>query len=220
MDYARLFGPKVATNFSFDGKTGAEEWVRRARNYLLGRCRTTEWMLSWAERQAESINVQELVNEARMRGEREDVERISAEVWAFLNSCLQGEGQVTFGLVPNFNGMEAWRALTRPVTARSASRRVILGQQMRNPPNMKTMDDIICGLERFENSVKDFIMAGGTAPDDEEKCSIVMSKLPEAIQEKMMFSDFNSYAKLKKYLQEHVQRMRDLGIRSGEAFTR
>ena len=215
IDYDRLFDPKLASNYSFDGRTNPEEWVRRTRNFFLGRCRSTEWMLEWAERQADPITKVGLVEEAGKRGEAANVDRISAEVWTFLNGCLQGDGQVTFGLAPTFNGMEAWRTITRPVTAQSASRRLALGNQVRNPEYMKNMAAVIPGLEKFENSIKEYVMAGGTPPDDEERCGIIMGRLPTSVQEKMMFSDFNSYLKLKKYLHEHVQKAKDLGIGQG-----
>ena len=212
IDYSRMFDPKLAPAFAFDGRSKPDEWVKRTRNFFLGRCRPTEWMLEWAERKTDPITTGELLQEASRRGEQADAERISAEIWSFLNSCLQGDGQVTFGLVPAFNGVEAWRSVTRPVTSQSASRRVNLGNQVRNPDVMKTIADILPGLEKFEDKVKDYVMAGGTPPDDEEKCNIVMSKLPGSVQEKIMFSDFNSYANLKRYLQEHVQRAADLGM--------
>ena len=215
MDYSRLFDPKLATNFIYDGRTHAEEWVRKIRNYFLGRCRAMEWMLAWAEKSHEPLNTWSLKAEADRRGEHIDVERVSAETWSFLNSCLQGDGQITFGLVENFNGLEAWRRLTEPVTAQSASKRVALGQQLRNPPMIKHLDDVIPGMERFENVVKDYVLAGGNPPDDEEKASIILPKLPDMIQDKLIFSEHKSYRDIKKYLTEHITRLRNLGLRAG-----
>ena len=147
------------------------------------------------------------------KGETEDVQRISQEIWSFLNGCLLGEGQVTFGLVPNFNGLEARRCLTRPVTSQSASKRVVLGQQVRNPNITKTVDDVMASIERYESAIKDFMVAEGSTPNDEDKCNIIISKLPEVMQDKVMFKEFTSFAELKRFLQEHTQRIKDLGIR-------
>ena len=58
-------------------------------------------------------------------------------------------------------------------------------------------------------------MAGGTAPDEEEKASIILGKLPECIQDKLIFSEFKCYKEVKRYLAEHIQRLRDLGIKRG-----
>ena len=124
MDYSKMFDHRMAVNYPFDGKIKAEEWVKKTRNFFLGRCRPTEWMLEWAEKRNAEIIPEDLVRAANEKGETEDVQRISQEIWSFLNGCLSGEGQVTFGLVPNFNGLEAWRCLTRPVSSQSASKRV------------------------------------------------------------------------------------------------
>ena len=217
IDYGKLFDPKLASTYTFDGRSKADEWVRRTRNFFLGRCRSTEWMLDWAEKQASEITPRDLYLVTTERGEVEDTARISQEIWSFLNGCLTGEGQITFGLVPNFNGLEAWRRLTRPVTAHSASRRVTLGQLVRNPPAIRNLDDVMPSLERYENTIKDFVMAGGSAPNDEDKCNIVVSKLPANVQERVLFKDFTSYTELKHFLQEHVQRARDLGVRAHSA---
>ena len=111
MDYSKMFDHRMAVNYLFDGKIKAEEWVK-TRNFFLGRCRPTEWMLEWAEKRNAEIRPEDLVRAANEKGETEDVQRISQEIWSCLNGCLSGEGQVTFGLVPNFNG---WR-WTRPVS--------------------------------------------------------------------------------------------------------
>ena len=134
-------------------------------------CRSTDWMLHWAEKQTEPVNLTELQTEAGRR----DVEQISSELWSFLSLCLQGEGQITFGVVETFNGLEARRCINRPVTAQSASHRIPLGNQVRNPPSMN-VGDVRPGLERFENSVSDFVMADGSPPDDEKKCNIIMER--------------------------------------------
>ena len=204
MDYSKMFDHRMAVNCPFDGEIKAEEWVKKTRNFFLGRCGPTEWMLEWAETRNAEIRPEGLVRAANEKGEMEDVQRISQEIWSFLNVCLSGEGQVTFGLVPNFNGLEAWR--TRPVTSQSASKRVVLGQQVRNPNIIKTVDDVMASIE-------DFVVAGGSPPNDEDKCNIIISKLPEVIQDKVMFKEFTSFAELKRFLQEHTQRIKDLGIR-------
>ena len=198
MDYSKMFDHRMAVNYPFDGKIKAEEWVKKTRNFFLGRCRPTEWMLEWAEKRNAEIRPEDFFRAAHEKGETEDVQRISQEIWSFLNGCLSGEGQVTFRLVPNFNGLEAWRCLTRPVTSQSASKRVVLGQ-----PN----------TERYEIAIKDFVVAGRSPPNDEDKCNIIISKLPEVIQDKVMFKDCLSFAELKRFLQEHTQRIKDLRFR-------
>ena len=165
----------------------AEEWVKKTRNFFLGRCRPTEWMLEWAEKRNAEIRPEDLLRAANEKGETEDVQRISQEIWSFLNGCLSGEGQVTCGLVPNINGVEAWRCVTRPVTFQSASKRVVLGQQLRNPNIIKTVDDVMASMERYESAIKDFVVAGGAPPNDEDKCNIIISKLPEVVQDEVMF---------------------------------
>ena len=206
MDYSKMFDHRMAVNYPFDGK------IKKTRNFFLGRCRPTEWMLEWAEKRNAEIRPEDSPRAANEKGETEDVQRISQEIWSFLNGCLSGEGQVTFGLVPNFNGLEAWRCLTRPVTSQSASKRVVLGQ-VRNPNIIKTVDDVMASIERYESAIKHFVVAGGSPPNDEDNCNIIISKLPEVIRDKVMFKEFTSFAELKRFLQEHPQRIKDLGIR-------
>ena len=165
-------------------------------NFFLGRCRPTEWMLEWAEKLNAEIRPEHLLRAANEKGETEDVQRISQDIWSFLNGCLSGEGQVTFGLVPNFNGLEAWRCLARPVTSQSASKCVVL----RNPNIIKTVDDVMASIERCESAIKDFVVAGGSPPNDEDKCNIITSKLPEVIQDKVMSKEFTSFAELQEVL--------------------
>ena len=194
-----MFDHRMAVNYPFDGKIKAEEWVKKTRNFFLGRCRPTEWMLEWAEKGNAEIRPEDLVKAANEKGETEDIQRISQEIWSFLNGCLSGEGQVTLRLVPNFNGLEAWRCLTRPVTSQSASKRVVLGQQVRNPNIIKTVDDVMASIERYESAIKDFVVAGRSPPNDEDKCNIIIiSKLPEVTQHKVMFKEFASFAELKR----------------------
>ena len=80
---------------------------------------------------------------------------------------------------------------------------------MRNPNIIKTVDDVMASIERYESAIK----AGGTPPNDEDKRNIIISKLPEVVQDKVMFKEFASFAELKRFLQEHTQRIEDLGIR-------
>ena len=150
-------------------------------------------MLEWAEKRNAEIRPEDLVRAANENGETEDVQRISQEIWSFLNGCLSGELQVTFGLVPNFNGLEAGRCLTRPVTSQSASKRVILGHHQ---------DGRRCHGKHREVRERDPGLRGG-----------IISRLPEVIQDKVMFKKFTSFAELKRFLQEHAQRTKDLGIR-------
>ena len=107
IDYSKMFDHRVAVNNPFEGKMKAEEWIKKTRNFSLGRCRPTAWMLEWAEKRNAEIRPEDLLRIANEKGETEDVKRISREIWSFLNGCLSSEGQVTFGLVPNFNGLEA-----------------------------------------------------------------------------------------------------------------
>ena len=133
MDNSKMFDHHMAVNYPFDGKMKAEEWVKKTRNFFLGRCLPTEWMLEWAEKRNAETRPEDLLRAANGKGETEDVQRISQEIWAFLNGCLSGEGQVTFGLVPNFNGLEAWRCLMRRVTSQSASKKGGLGTAGEEP---------------------------------------------------------------------------------------
>ena len=105
----------IAVNYPFEGKMKAEESVKKTRKFFLGRCWLTEWMLEWAKKRNAEIRPEDLLRAANEKGETEDVQRILQDIWSFLNGCLSGEGQVTFGL-------EAWRCLTRPVTSQSASK--------------------------------------------------------------------------------------------------
>ena len=84
---------------------------------------------------------------------------------------------------------------------------------MRNPIIIKTEDDVMASIERYESAIKDFVVAGRSPPNDEDKCNIIVSKLPEVIQDKVMFKEFTSFAELKRFLQEHTQRIKDLCIR-------
>ena len=90
---------------------------------------------------------------------------------------------------------------------------MVLGQQVRRPNIIKTVDDVMASIERYESAIKDFVVAGGAPPNDEDKCNIIISKLPEVVQDKVMFEEFASFAERKRFLQEHTQRTKVLGIR-------
>ena len=167
-------------------------------------------MLEWAEKRKAEIRPEDLLRAANEKRETEDVQRISQEIWSFFNGCLSDEDQVTFGLVPNFNGLEAWRCLTRPVTSQSASTRVVLGKQVRNPNIIKTVDDVMASMERHESAIKEFVVAGGSPANDDDMHIII--KLQQVVQDKVMFKEFTSFVELKRFLQEHTQRIKDLGI--------
>ena len=82
---------------------------------------------------------------------------------------------------------------------------------MRNPNIIKTVNDVMASIERYESAIKDFVVGGGAPPNDEDKCNIIISKLPEVIQDNVMFKEFTSFAELKRFLQEHTQLIKDLG---------
>ena len=47
-DYSKMFDHRMAENNPFEGKMKAEEWIKKTRNFFLGRCWPIEWMLEWA----------------------------------------------------------------------------------------------------------------------------------------------------------------------------
>ena len=70
MDYSKMFDHPMAVNFTFDGEMNAEEWVKKTRNFFLGRCGPTEWMLEWAEKRNAEIRPKNLLKAANEKGRR------------------------------------------------------------------------------------------------------------------------------------------------------
>ena len=113
----KIFDDKVPLNEEYRTDGGADtvdKWRHKVRGYFIGKVPALLTLLDWAERQEHRrISSADVVAEASRAGTLTPAETsvVSGAVWTFLQMCTSGGASDVMNLVPELNGLEAWRAL-------------------------------------------------------------------------------------------------------------
>lgn len=218
--YSRVFEDKIAQDsknqYNGSADTGPS-WRIFTRNYLMGAMPEVKLLFQWAE----DMQYQEITLEATKTLHEKfmlenDPVTMSHHLWRFLNLNLTGDAKLMHQNTELSNGLEVWRKLTLEIVSRSAARRKILRERVWNPRTISSLAAVKISIEQWEGQIKEFVEAGGDAPQDDMRQELLIGILPEGLQEHILWreSDFASYHQLREFIHrkvEHLLRLKSRG---------
>ena len=213
-----IFDEKTATSDQMR-YTGAKnkEWLKTTSNYLISKAYEMKELLPWAE----SFQSHEITSEhiAAIAGcglcMDAPVEKLSLDLWAYLNLCLHGEQKMVFNNVEPGNGFDAWRRIVVPIGPRSEAQLHRMHRSVHNPPTSKRLGDVLHDLDAWEGRLNEFYRCGGETIPDGTKIIIAMSILPSNTDTSIVLAlkNIRGYAEFKdairdnvRFISEHTQR--------------
>ncbi len=165
----RLFDDKIplAAEYQYDGEKNGDRWAKKVRGYFLAKCSDLLPIFDWINglKEGEEITPERLTEEARSCQWMidTDVKKLDELRWGFLNTALQGVAHTCFENVEELQGFEGWRVINEQITHGKAARLGNLRKLVKNPPRIPKLEDIDHGITSYDNILKAFKTAGGTA---------------------------------------------------------
>ena len=209
----KLFDPKIAERYRFNGHDQGDAWKRNIHGFLIGQCPLVGDMLDWAEhRTMEPITAADYrkADENKEFGNLmgEDPEVLGAHIWSFLQMCCVDAAATTFqACKPRQNGLEVWRALTWEVNSGRGSRLGALQEFVSKPPAVKRYADISGALATFDGKLQDLADAGGERPKDLTLKRALLQSFPTDLREALVMraSDVEEeYATFKRVVRTKI----------------
>ena len=127
----------------------SKEWFKTTTNYLISKAYEMKELLPWAESFQSHEITDDHVQALAACGLCMDisVERLSMDLWAFLNLCFHGEQKLTFNNVEPGNGLDAWRRIVVPIGPRSDAQIHRMYGAVHAPPRFRRLGDVLHDLE-------------------------------------------------------------------------
>ena len=117
-----------------------------------------------------------------------NVKRLGEIIWGFLNACLTATARTCFEGADALNGFDAWRRVVHHIHQGANVRLGTLRRLVKNPPQIRRIEDIDQGIVHFEAIMKDYKAAGGSPPEGIELKNDLLETLPGEIREGLMWS--------------------------------
>ena len=106
---------------------------------------------------------------------KEQAENLNAQIWVFLSGCFEGSAEVMFKRTDWLNGIDAWRRNVRQVDHGRAIRLATLRREVKelHMRPIKSLEAVEEGVNEFENTMAEYVKAGGPeSPDSELKSDL------------------------------------------------
>ncbi len=139
---------------------------------MVSKCPALLGVLNWVEEQDHKEVTAAMWNELQ-RGNyfmtEFSVNRLSEMVWGFLNTCLKGDAHATFEGAELLNGLDGWRLVVQDIQRGRTVRRASLRKLVKNPPAVTKLEDVVAGMARYQNLLREYRSVGGTCPEAQEQ---------------------------------------------------
>ena len=210
---SKAFDDKVALSdkYTYDGLTGGAGWRKKVRGYWLSKCPELRPVLNWTEARGDSKITFKELKQKTQEGfwmTEVDVRRANHAIWGFLGLCLKGEASKLYELASELNGLEAWRLITRHVQKGKSIQLGTLRRAVRNPESIRKLEDVSNGITKFETTLNEYKLAGGSAPSDDDLKSDLLDTLPQEIREQLLWHSTNPEISFDKF-KSHIRNMAD-----------
>ena len=215
-DRKTLFEDKVAVSATGQYQDSTkQEWVETTRNYLVSKAFEMHAFLLWAESAQAMTITDNHIAWLAASGFCSDHEpqRLSRDLWGYLNLCLTGKPKLAFNNVPKGNGFEAWRRLVVPIAPRSDARMHEMHGVINNPPPSKRLSDVMSDLETWENRLVDYYRCGGDPISEKTKVIIGLKMLPSTAPAslKLALKGIHNFEKFKDEVRQNIRFLEDFG---------
>ncbi len=155
INWARLLDDKLANSpeYSYHGDKGGLAWARKTRGHFISKLPDLMPILDWAEKMktskislalvlAETLNCKWMIDC--------DTRRAGEAIWSFLNTALKDKAKLVFDGAGDLNGFDAWRRIMQHIHQGETVHKGHLRDQVKNPPMIRTLEDVPLGIVRFE----------------------------------------------------------------------
>ncbi len=192
-----IFDEKLASldEYKFNGVKGGLAWKGKVERHFIARAPILRKILKWAEDEELEVITPEKLIEAIGAGPygrmtEDQVLMANTAVWGFLSTALSGSAETLFKRAEMLNGLDAWRLVTRHINHGKAIRLETLRREMKTM-HLRPIHDLERveeGIAAFENTINEYILAGGTPQGETEKKSDLKAILPAALRNALLWN--------------------------------
>jgi len=193
------------TDYQYNGSNGGDKWRIKTRNYIIGKSPAMLPVLKWVEQLGETpcdvASTRSAIAEYGMMVEV-DIEKISANIWSFLSTCLSGAAMTIFESVDVLNGLDAWRQLHNHIQKGSATRRLTLREPAIHPRAARNEEEVNMAITKWEIDYKKYLDAGGSELNDEDLRMTLLQLLPQQLREGLIWraTESRCYAEFREHV--------------------
>ena len=171
-------------SYKYNGIKGGMAWKSKVERYFVTQAPCLRELLEWAEAEDnEAISEAKFLQAVSSRLSKEQAENLNAQIWGFLSGCLEGSAEVMFKRTDWLNGIDAWRRIVRQVDHGRAIRLETLRREVEelHMRPIKSLEAVEEGVNEFENTMAEYVKAGGPESPDSELKSDLLRILPKEI---------------------------------------
>ena len=192
----RAFDDRISLQdeFKFNGSKG-DVWKGKIERYFFSRVPAIHELFNWAEKEDGPISderLDEAVGDGLTKFERDGtstnhLNSLDCAIWGFLSNAVSGEAETILKQAGTLKGVEAWRRIVRFIDHGRDIRLEIMRNKMRHlrAKTIKTLEGVTIGIAEFENTIAEFVSAGGVQPSDAELKSDLNAILPRDLSESL-----------------------------------
>jgi len=188
-----VFDEKLASQdeYRFNGVKGGLAWKGKVERHFIARAPVLRKILKWAEdEELDIIAPEKLIEAVGGRMTEDQVLTANTAIWGFLSTALSGSAETLFKRAEVLNGVDAWRLVTRHVNHGKAIRLETLRREMKTMHlrPIQDLERVEEGIAAFENTINEYILAGGTPQGETEKKSDLKAILPAALRNALLWN--------------------------------
>ena len=172
------------------GLNSIDKWINKTKGYLFGVVPCLLYLFEWAERREHQVITHEMIQSECLKFNllsEADLKTVNSGIWTFLQMCTHGAAATTHGLAEPLNGLDSW---CRIIMAANRGRSLRVGQlrrAVRRPEEIRSLEGVPSGVDKFDTAIKRLVEAGGTKPTDGELKQDLLEILPRDFRESLMW---------------------------------
>ena len=202
-----LFDEKLAEReeYRYNGTKNGVAWKGKVERHFISRAPVLRTILIWAEEEnLDEVTPESFAGAVGPRLSEEQVIIANAALWGFLSSAVSGAAETLFKGAAMLNGPDAWRRLTRYIDQGKAIRLESLRRDVKNITlrPIPSLDKIEEGIAEFENTLREYTDAGGTAFSEHEMKNDLLQILPGELSETLLWkaTDDSGFQKFRDHV--------------------
>ena len=182
-------------DYRFNGSKGGLAWKGKVERYLIGKAPVLKELLEWVEKDEHAATNGVITFERlsaavpRSKMTEDQLLTLDAAIWGFLSGALSGTAETIFKRAEMLRGFDAWRRIVRFLDHGSEIRLEQLRREVKTMhlKPIKDIESVEEGVADFENTLDEYVRAGGTPFKDIEKKSDLLAVLPASLRENLLW---------------------------------
>ncbi len=184
----------IQDDYRFNGSKGGLAWKGKIERYFIGKAPVLKELLEWVEKDEHAatngvITFERLSAAVDRKMTEDQLLMIDAAIWGFLSSALSGTAETIFKRAEMLRGFDAWRRLVRFLDHGSEIRLEQLRREVKTMHlrPIKDFESVEEGVADFENTLDEYVRAGGAPFKDIEKKSDLLAISPASLRENLLW---------------------------------